>query len=768
MERTSYFSKVYSHPDKLLIEHLKGVWRIASSFAPSFFKRDEHELLKVITLLHDIGKSTPFFQEYLLVDEAKSKELKNDPKTRHSLVSAVFAYFTIKRLFPDKPFFPIISFVAIKSHHGNLTKPLNAFFIDEEEILNLQIDAINKELGRELYLFMNIGTTFDKIYKDVKIWKDEFRRVRRFLMHYEKENPKDLYPYFLLNTIFSLLIDADKMEAGVTSFEKIKASLKSELVDRYRDLKGWVNPEAYIDKLRNDVYTKAIFLSEQVKTPSILSLNVPTGLGKTLTAFSLALKLKEKFALSRIIYSLPFLSIIEQNYDVIREVFKKVENALPPDDILLKYHHMSELHYFPSNENEYSPDEEQLLVEGWNSQIVVTTFIQFFHTLIGYKNRMLKKFNKFLNSVIILDEVQSIPFRYWRLMKEILDYLVKEEHCFVIFVTATKPMIVSGDVEIVEDPRLYFSSVNRYRVIPNLKKGKLLDIMPSEIEDSFSYGDSVLVVLNTISAAKTLYNSLRKSDDIKYFYLSTHITPYERLERIKKIKTYKGKKVIISTQLVEAGVDIDLDVVIRDFAPLDSIQQAGGRCNRNGMKERGILKLLNLCDERGKRFSSYIYDPLLLDITAKILPEEEFEEKDFYSIVNRYYKEVKDRLHQEEGVLHSLYVLNYDDGNDAISTFKLIKEEEKIDIFVELNEEAKNVWKRYERVKLIEDRWKRKSAFREFKADFYKYVISVYTQKAMKNLPPEENGMRYIPNSMLEEYYDLETGFIGESHSLIW
>ncbi len=750
------------------MEHLKGVWRIASSFAPSFFGKEEHLLLKVTALLHDLGKSTPFFQSYLLADDVKSKELKNDPRTRHSLVSAVFAHFTVQKLFPDRPLFPVIAFVAIKSHHSDLTKPLNAFFIEDEEVLDIQIEAINKKLGDQLYAFMDIGFTFDKIYKDAKKWKDEFRRVRKFLMYYEKDKPEDLYPFFLLNTIFSLLIDADKLDAGVSSFETSKVSLQDDLVDRYRVTKGWVNPKSYVDKLRNDIYTEAVSFSKKVSSPSLLSLNVPTGLGKTLTAFSLALKLKEKFALSRIIYSLPFLSIIEQNYDVVEEVFKKVKNVFPREDILLKYHHMSELHYSSSSENEYSPDEEQLLVEGWNSQIIVTTFIQFFHTLIGYKNRMLKKFNKLLNSIIILDEVQSIPFRYWKLMKEVLNYLVKEEHCFVIFVTATKPMIVSGDMEIIEDPVPYFSSVNRYKVIPNLKKRNFLEVLPGEIEDSFSYGDSVLVILNTINAAKSLYTSLHKQDDVKYFYLSTHITPYERLERIKAIKNYKGKKVVISTQLVEAGVDIDLDVVIRDLAPLDSVQQASGRCNRNGMKEKGIVKLLNLCDDKGKRFSSYIYDPLLLDITSKILPDKEFEEKDFYYIVNQYYHEVKNRLHQEEGVLNSLYVLNYDDGEDAISTFKLIKKEEKTDIFVELNEEAKDVWNRYGKIKLIENHWKRKSAFREIRTDFYKYVISVYTQQALKNLPPEENGMRYIPNSMLFEYYDLQTGYKGEPSLSIW
>ncbi|GAI75295.1 unnamed protein product, partial [marine sediment metagenome] len=228
-------------------------------------------------------------------------------------------------------------------------------------------------------------------------------------------------------------------------------------------------------------------------TQKIFTLTAPTGTGKTLISLSAALLLrkilKNTYGLKcepHIIYSLPFTSIIDQNHSVFNEVldqigdFKEHEN-----EYLLKHHYLSEIFYKTEGiDKEEGVDESLALIETWESEIIVTTFIQLFHTLIGYKNRSLKKFHNIVNSIIILDEVQNIPVEYWDLIRVILIGLTEYFNCRIILMTATKPLIFQkGEYkELVDDYEKYFKKTELNRVclqVDSNKKQEIIDFYNS-------------------------------------------------------------------------------------------------------------------------------------------------------------------------------------------------------------------------------------------------------------------------------------------------
>jgi CRISPR-associated endonuclease/helicase Cas3 len=256
-------------------------------------------------------------------------------------------------------------------------------------------------------------------------------------------------------------------------------------------------------------------------------------------------------------------------------------------------------------------------------------------------------------------------------------------------------------------------------------------------------------------------------------YLSTHITPKERLERIRDIKE-KKYKVVVTTQLVEAGVDIDFDVVVRDIAPLDSINQASGRCNRNG-NNKGEVYIVVLKDDKNKKYASYIYnDGVLLNITEKILSgRDEIKEGEFLELIDHYYKETKEKKSQDvsRNLLEAVTRLRYDSEDEtiSISDFKLIDEDyQKIDVFIELDERAEKIWGEYMKLKNIADLFLRKRTFDSIKTDFYQYVISIPANT--KNMPTLVGEIGYVKQAVLGDYYDGETGFITKDTKsvIIW
>ncbi|GAW29841.1 CRISPR-associated helicase/endonuclease Cas3 [Carboxydocella sp. ULO1] len=784
-------SDLYSHPDTLLEDHLLGTARAVETF----LAEKEQQLLpaevllflaKTIALLHDIGKATPYFQEYLFASEQEKKGMKELKEKNHGLFSAVVAYYAVKEGMhnllcseEDKWCLPIVAFLAVKRHHGNLQNAIDELFIEDEElkILRNQAESLDEEKFARLVAHLQKGGLTIPLSKNLILgWMTEdlcreFLRLRRRL-----RNSGSTELYLQMNKIYSLLIDGDKSNVVLTTtFSRPELNTSPEFVDRFKEKKISPAPTA-INNLRQQAYREA--LEQEIDlAQKIYSLNLPTGMGKTLTSLAFAFKLRAEIqqktgVIPRIIYSLPFISIIEQNADVVEQVL--VANGINPEtSVLLKHHHLADYTYF-YGEEEQEPDTAKILIEGWNSEIIVTTFVQLFHTLVSNRNVQLRKFHRLANSIIILDEIQAIPARYWLLLRELLREITEKLRVYVIFCTATEPFIVPREeIKALVERKKYFDKLERVTLKTRLEEEMTLEewLLGLELKSDKSY----LFVLNTINCARRFYQMLQEKYNLhnEITFLSAHVIPRHRLERIREIKEGK-KRIAVTTQLVEAGVDIDFDVVYRDLAPLDCINQTAGRCNREGRK-KGKVIVVKLRDER-RKYASYIYDQVLLRATEEILKEEkEISESRFLHLVEKYFSLVEERKSAEDSrkLLNALQSLFYDssdstEGNKIpVSAFSLIENDiPRVSVFVEWDEEAAEIWEKYKRLKEIPNVWERRLEFNRFKSKFYQYVVNI--PKKSKNLPPFDYGFGYVGRSNLEEYYDTETGFKCEGELALW
>lgn len=779
-------SEIHSHPDISLRIHLEEAGKAAKKFALEktlnlpFPQEAVGEIARLIGLYHDLGKSTPFFQEYLNEKNPERKALlKNRKETHHSLISAVAAYFAVQKglsqhSIPDewREFLPIAAFISVRHHHGSLVPFLDDVVLDDIDILQNQTQHLPVD-------YLSFLPHWDNVYSKLRALPASWPLGKFKLTRWLKED-RGVLPYLIQNYLFSLLLDADK-HITVLGHTLPRTEVEPDLIDRYRVFKGFDQPTKLMDQLRDDIYNNAIasLSTLSLESDKILSLTAPTGAGKTLTVLSFALKMRELIKVQagyapHIIYALPFLSIIDQNAKVLEDVFKG-NSKHPSSDLLLVHHHLSDILY-STEETEYETKESEVLIEGWDSEVVLTTFVQLFHTIFSNRNRALRKFHKIAGSIVILDEIQSFPYKYWLLFRETARVLSHYFNTRFILTTATQPAIFEDPKELLPLPQKkeYFQKLNRTELHLNLTTPKnipdfgaeLLEVLKKEAKDT-------LVILNIIRAAKELYEILKVPLNymgFETYYLSSHVVPKARLNRIQRIKESDTLKIVISTQLVEAGVDLDFDWVIRDLGPLDAINQVAGRANRNFSKQLGRIDLVSLVDGNGRKFNSYIYDGLFISITQEVINgSEKIPESNFLQLIDKYFYYLQDRLSDDESqeILKYLRNLNY----EKVSRFRLIEEQtDKLDIFVESDEEAQEIWENFCRVQRITDRWEKRTAFKAMRGKFYPYVISVQTSKVLENLPPEVCGVRYIPRDQLEQWYDLETGFKlrGSKNALVF
>lgn len=831
MVSESYSFKLLSHPNKRLVDHLKNVGSLSrKTVSDKSLNIDEVDFLGdvayIIGITHDLGKATDFFQEYIKEsDEKKKRSLKAKEVTHHGLLSAFFTYAVVKEFVKEYlnqskkkgdilEYLPIVSFLVVKRHHGNFLNAMDEtseIYSESEKILKTageQIRSIKdrteiKEIfsnllsGDGVNLKIDVDKTIDYVLQDVI--RDIGRKEKRSIRILSEKD--DIYPYFITQFLYSALIDADKTDAGLDGINLDRLDLSENLVDTYRDANHFTGNKENINSLRNRIYEEVMeMINGWNLDDRIISLNVPTGTGKTLTALSMALKLRERLNIKRsfkprIIYALPFLSIIDQNYSVFEDVIFPKENPKPEsirssnspcqdlDDatvpgkdhrdsrLLLKHHHLADVKY-KTEENEFEADKSLLLLEGWNAEIIVTTFWQLFNTLFSNRNKQLRKFNKLANSIIILDEVQAVPHQYWLLIHDALRLLCEKFNSYVIFITATQPLIfdeAKGEIkEIAQKKEEYFRGLNRIELIPRIKKSLTLDEFKTLLEKDLieKMDKDFLIVLNTISSAQDVYSFVKdlELENTKSFFLSTNVIPKARLARIKEIKESKDsprvRKVIVSTQLIEAGVDIDADIVYRDFAPLDSINQVAGRCNRNSSKEdKGTVSIFILKDDR-KEFYKYIYDPFLMSKTLDILKpiEGSIKESEFLDLNNRYFKAVKRGMGEKESKdnLDCIAGLAF---KDLSKNFKLIEEDyPRVDVFVELDNCAAEIWKQYRDLQSEKNHLERTKKYLKIKRAFSEYLISA-PEKYAHSLVAENSDIGYISINELPNYYDKETGF---------
>jgi len=338
---------------------------------------------------------------------------------------------------------------------------------------------------------------------------------------------------------------------------------------------------------------------------------------------------------------------------------------------------------------------------------------------------------------------------------------------YFILITATQPRIFEPDevVELVPGKAEYFIQFDRVdlQFDPNkIGLNAYIDQCREEIQHS---EESYLFVMNTIDSSIQLFNGLKQANQqTEYVYLATNIIPRHRLERIKAIRESTERKIIVSTQMIEAGVDIDVENVWRDFAPLESINQVCGRCNRNFADKKGKVKIFEIVNENHKNtpFSKYIYGKSVLSMieTRETLGNRDsISETEFLQNMDAYYRKLKNKLADDDSEKNLEFMRDMRFA-DLYRSFKLIDDAEynRQDVFVEFDEYANAIWQRYNNLKNESDPIKRKNEFLKFRKDFYDYVISV-PAKYVNCSEEHPSGIVYAPYNSLEFCYDKDTGW---------
>lgn len=796
---------LYSHPGKPLEKHLSGIFEIGrqrlEQATPVFDMLRELDISlelinKVLLISHDFGKANRFFQRNLWLAENKPESdeyqrLRNDNKSNHGLLSAFYTYYILQEL-SDNLLVPVIGFMVVNRHHGNLKNLKDNFQFGKLDWLIEQAGTVDNSYLQRILEETGIDVSLEDF--SVQNLVDVFThyKFRRRKLK-ELSNKTNLNTYYLINLLYSILIFSDKAEVifaeGNYSKQEIehllfnRTSLYPDLVDRFRKANKWDKPQSEFDKLRNEVYQNVMGnISTFDLSARVLSLNVPTGIGKTAASYSAALKLRERLVGNyRIIYTLPFTSVIDQNYKVMKDIleltFKNVTS-----DFLIKHHYLTEKNYESEEKDNISYNLAEFLIESWNSEIVISTFVQFLESILSNNNRRMKKYNSIAKSIIVMDEVQSIPHEYWLLVKEILKDLAYKFDCYIIFVTATMPLIFNEEkgeiLELARKKEKYFQQCERIKLdLRHLKEKMTLDqfkeILKTDIKNEYPQ-KSFLFIFNTIKSSIEIYKYIR--EELKYdnvIYLSKNIINKELLRRINKIKNSEEPLIVVSTQLVEAGVDIDFDRVYRDFAPMDSINQSCGRCNRNNNgKEKGTVKVFKLADENNneKLYASYVYNHFLLNATNELLENEKdvVSEKDFFNLNKKYFTlvDAEKSNDQSNDLLKWIKSLQYKkafEDRDNKNRFKLIDHRyDTIDLFIPVDDKAEDLWYKYEELDLIESPWERKKVFEEFKEKFLGYVVTVSKYNALKHFEEEDlgNSFNYVYPGEVDHVYDEDTGFI--------
>ena len=332
---------------------------------------------------------------------------------------------------------------------------------------------------------------------------------------------------------------------------------------------------------------------------------MPTGGGKTLSSLRFALSHARIHKFEHVIYVIPYLSVLDQTAKDMKDALQFQLN----DGFILEHHSN-----WITGENQEEAQSYRLLTDRWDAPIVITTLVQFLESIYSSKSSDLRKFHNMANAVFIFDEVQSLPTKCTYLFNEAINYLHYCTGCSILLCTATQPPLnraerpikLSKPEELIQGTQEAFKKLKRTTIIDKtIPGGYSTEALQTFVLEKYREEKNCLIILNTKKDAAKLYLALKKYTDqneqlqVELIHLSTQMCSAHRLDQIKRIKERKQRNTVcISTQLIEAGVDISFGCVIRAIAGLDSIAQAAGRCNRNREDPNGKnVYIVNIADE---------------------------------------------------------------------------------------------------------------------------------------------------------------------------
>lgn len=691
-------------------------------------------------------------------------------KTRsveHSPLSSLVAALEAMERFKE-PISWLAVYMAVRYHHEKLPSLEDARNRLERDLLSPSIEQQVLSMKKEAVISELKDLGLDAAIKLVQDWNWAKEQLKCFhsginILPMKIHDPWRAY-YTMLIT-YSSLVDADRRDAAKV-LERERTKLPGDLVEKYRKVR-FGNAADPMAEIRECLFREVSSIEPEGNLYAVVA---STGSGKTLSGFHLALRIRKEG--ERIVYSLPFINIIEQNFDVLADAIS-LEIKDPGPEIILKKHHLS----LPVPKGDMSLEEALLLADSFDSEVVVTTFVQLLRSLFSNSPSEIRRLHNISNSVIILDEVQSVPAEYWKLIREALIGLIGSTRSKIILMTATLPMLLSEGSRRIEVSKGLSRYVLHYRKDVNSMEN-LRELLRSLIREK----RSMLVVMNTIRTSIDVYRIVKEIlsdeglDETRVYYLSSNVVSVERagrIEAIRKILKEGGRVICVSTQVIEAGVDLDFETVVRDIAPLDSVIQSAGRCNRHARRGTGEVYLIEL--DEGKH-ARWVYGTILVRAAQEVLGNRNtVREDELLDILSDYYKKVEEKVDVEgesSKFVSAIKSLNF----NCLSTFSPIKEEPRYPVFIELDERAFQVRQRFERVynnlrnllrsdSDLKDIFRAKAELRMTKIDVEGYVVNV---RDPGGLPEWLGGMRIVHKDAVDSYYDSETGFKLAEEELIW
>lgn len=618
-------------------EHLLEVKQLAESYGE---KLGVKHLTGLAGMLHDLGKYTNEFREYILEAVSNPASPPKRGSVDHSTAGGKLLYelfHTEGNITLYKGIVAEIVGNAIISHHAYL-----------QDFLNPDLDSnyLKRVRDKELTEFEK---TKEHFLKHVINEKDFFEYVDRAAVELEdfllkdasESNEKKIM--FLTKFIFSALIDADRTNTRLFEENKTKepnvnheglfVTYYERLLTKIQSFQKHPDANSPINLLRREMSDQCDRFAE--KRSGIYTLSIPTGGGKTLASLRYALKHSSLYNKKHIIYVVPFTTIIEQNAEEVRKILQDEANILE--------HHSNVIE--DANDDDENQDGRmsmqqklKLAKDNWDSPIIFTTMVQFLNVFYAKGSRNIRRLHNLSESVIIFDEVQKVPVSCVSLFNDALNFLKEYGQTSIVLCTATQPALdfvehklaIDTDAEIIDNLDQVIHAFKRVEIVDlatdqTFNNEKLTEFIEEKIEDV----QSILIILNTKSVVKDLYTRLKNIDcDIPMYHLSTSMCAAHRNKILQKVRSQlkQGNKIIcVSTQLIEAGVDVSFECVIRSLAGLDSIAQAAGRCNRHGEMEIGAVYVIDHEDENlnrleeikvGKNVSKKIFTDIKRDKQA--------------------------------------------------------------------------------------------------------------------------------------------------------
>lgn len=539
-------------------------------------------------LLHDLGKCSRRWQVYFLESYAAKADARHEVMY-HAPAGAVFAYERwYSGGFSERAAAQLLV-MAIYGHHSGL---MDAFDIDGSSPLLEKM-----EQGREEQDYSEAAAAFlcevvteeelDGLFREAAA---ELEAKRRALNLFSAG--------LLLRFLLGALVDADRwdsacFEYGENPLKAAKAANWARASEALRRRLAEFPSETALAELRAE--TAKACLTAAVRKPGIYSLTVPTGGGKTFASLGFALRHALINGQDRIFYVIPFNTILDQNGQDIREALGVAVDILE--------HHSNVV--FDEDEYETERVNYKRLTERWQSDIILTSMVQFLNAFYSRSNTDARRLGALANSVIIFDEIQALPKRCVRLFEKAVGFLTDFYGCTVVLCTATQPQLKLKVTELVPDTERLYKALRRTRLIDESGISRSTEQAAADVLRLIKKHGSVLMIVNTKRMARRIYELVRQSG-IDCVHLSTDMYAEHRLRLIQRIKNRpEGRPFFcVSTALIEAGINISFPCVIRSLTGLGSAIQAAGRCNRNaelGEGRLGEVYIWSLQEESLKR-----------------------------------------------------------------------------------------------------------------------------------------------------------------------